>query len=265
MSNHGQLIKTTGDGVHASFSTALDALNAAVSAQYQFQAPLGELQIKVRMGVHTGEAELRAGDYYGQSLNRAARLMSAAHGGQILISNATAELVRDQLPADITLRDLGEHRLKDLSRPEHVFQLIHPGLPDEFPPIQSIDAFPNNLPIQLTSFVGREKEIGEVRSLLNTARLITLTGSGGTGKTRLALEVGTQELGSFANGVWLIELAPLADPAQIIPTMAQAFGLQELPFTPLTTSVTDYLRDKQLLLLLDNCEHLDRSLRRPGG
>ena len=255
-SNQGQLIKTTGDGAHAGFPNALDAVNATLSAQRQFLLPLGDLQLKVRMAVYTGEAEMRAGDYYGTAVNRAARLMSAAHGGQILVSNATAELLRDQMPQDAALRDLGEHRLKDLARPEHVFQLTHPSLPDEFPPLKSIDSFPNNLPIQLSTFVGREKEIGEIKSLLRTNRLVTLTGSGGTGKTRLALEVGTQELEVFAHGVWMIELAPLSEPAQIIPALARAFGLQEPTSTPLADLVANYLRSKQMLLMLDNCEHL---------
>jgi predicted ATPase/class 3 adenylate cyclase len=254
--SHGQVIKSTGDGVHAGFPKALDAVTAALSAQSQLQVPLGDIRLKVRMGVYTGEAEQRAGDYFGQALNRASRLMSAAHGGQVLVSNAAAELLRDQLPAGAALRDLGEHRLKDLSRPEHVFQLVHPSLPDEFPPIKTIDSFPNNLPIQLTSFIGREKEMGEIKALVDSARLVTLTGSGGTGKTRLSLEAGAQLLSAFAHGVWLIELAPLVDPTQIMIAIAQAFGLQERPSTPLQALVTDYLRDKQLLLILDNCEHL---------
>jgi predicted ATPase len=160
------------------------------------------------------------------------------------------------LPGDITLHDLGEHRLKDLTRPERIFQINHPELPGEFPPINSLDAFPNNLPIQLTSFIGREKEISEIEASLISSRLVTLTGSGGTGKTRLSIEVGTQLLPNFPNGVWLIELAPLSDESQIIPALSQAFGLQELPFNPLANLVTDYLRDKKLLLILDNCEHL---------
>jgi predicted ATPase/class 3 adenylate cyclase len=255
-SNHGHIIKTTGDGVHAVFAATIDAIKSITDAQQKIQEPLGELKIKIRAGLHTGEAELRDGDYYGGVLNRAARLMSVAHGGQILISNATAELVREQLPASTTLHDLGEHRLKDLVRPEHIFQINHAELASEFPPIKSLDAFPNNLPIQLTSFVGREKEITEIKSLLNSTRLVTLTGSGGTGKTRLSIEIGAELLSSFPNGVWMIELAPLSDETQIIPALAQAFGLQELPFNPLKNLVMDYLRDKKLLLILDNCEHL---------
>ncbi len=252
----GQIIKTTGDGVHAGFSTVLDAVSAAVSAQRQLQALLGELQLKVRMGVSTGESELREGDYFGTAVNRAARLMSVAHGGQILISSAAMELVRDQLRDGIALRDLGERRLKDLSRPEHIYQLCHPSLPDEFPALTTLDSFPNNLPIQLTSFIGREVEIAEIQGLLNTSRLVTLTGSGGTGKTRLSQEVGAQLLADFPHGVWLVELAPLSDPAQVIPALAQVFGLQEVASNPLANLVTDHLRAKKLLLLLDNCEHL---------
>lgn len=257
---HGHIIKTTGDGVHAVFEKAIDAVNASIHAQHDLQTSKflknSEFSLRIRMGIHTGEAELRDGDYYGSVLNRAARLMSVAHGGQILVSNATAELVREQMPANTTLLALGEHRLKDLTRPEHVFQINHPDLPSEFPSIKSLDSFPHNLPIQLTSFVGREKEIDEIRALLKTSRLVTLTGSGGTGKTRLSIEVGARELESFSNGVWMIELAPLGNESQIIPALAQAFGLQELPFNSLAKLVEDYLRDKKLLLILDNCEHL---------
>ena len=259
-SNRGHVIKTTGDGVHAVFATAMDGINASVTAQRELHSSFflhsSSLSLKVRMGIHTGEAELRNNDYYGGTLNRAARLMSVANGGQVLLSNTTADLVREQLPAEITLRDLGEHRLKDLTRPERIFQIVHPELPSEFPPIKTLDAFPNNLPAQLTSFIGREKEINEIINALNTSRLVTLTGSGGTGKTRLSVEVGSQLLTHFQHGVWLVELAPLSNEAQIIPALAQAFGLQELPFNPLAKLMDDYLRDKKLLLILDNCEHL---------
>lgn len=254
--HHGQIVKTTGDGVHAGFPNAADAVQAALDAQQGLLEPLAGLRLKVRMSVHSGDAELRAGDYYGGVLNRAARLMSAAHGGQILVSNATAELLRDQLPVHAGLRDLGEHRLKDLTRPEHIFQLTHPDLPEEFPPLATLESYPNNLPVQLTSFVGREKETGEVRALLAKNRLVTLTGSGGTGKTRLALEAGAQEVSKFSQGVWLVELAPLADPAQILPALAHVLGLMETSTTTLARLVAEYLREKQVLLLLDNCEHL---------
>ena len=176
--------------------------------------------------------------------------------GQILLSAVTAALAREHLPESTSLLDLGEHRLKNLSRPENIFQLNVSDLPSDFPPLQSLNAIPNNLPTQLTSFIGRDKEMAEIKVLLDSARLVTLMGSGGTGKTRLSIEVGTQELASFPNGVWLLELAPLTDPTQIIPALAQVFGLQENPYATLETMLMDYLRDKKLLLILDNCEHL---------
>jgi predicted ATPase/class 3 adenylate cyclase len=259
-SNRGQIIKTTGDGIHAVFTTAIDAVNASLDAQRTFQTSeffknYG-VSIKVRMGLHTGEAELRDDDYYGGTLNRAARIMGVAYGGQILLSAVTVALVREHLPENTSLLDLGEHRLKNLSRPENIFQLNAPDLPSDFPPLQSLNKIPNNLPTQLTSFIGRDKEMAEIQSLLASARLVTLTGSGGTGKTRLSIEMGTQELASFPNGVWLLELAPLTDPEHIIPALAQVFGLQESPYATLESMLMDYLRDKKLLLILDNCEHL---------
>ncbi len=202
-------------------------------------------------------------DYAGYlTLTLVQRVTSSAYGGQILVSNATADLLRGSLPAGLSLRDMGEHRLKGLTDLERIWQLVSPDLIIDFPPLHTLNVIPNNLPAQLTSFIGREKEIAEVKELLNPARLVTLTGSGGTGKTRLLIEVGTQELASFANGVWLIELAALTDPVQILPAMAQDFGLHEQSATPLATLVTDYLRDKKLLLILDNCEHLIQACAR---
>jgi predicted ATPase/class 3 adenylate cyclase len=261
--HHGHVFQIIGDAFCAAFHTASDALNAALEAQrgLQHEAWL-PAPIKVRMGLHTGAAqagasEERAGGYAGYStLARTQRVMSIAYGGQVLLSNTSAELVRGDLLPDISLRDMGEHRLKGLAQPEHLWQLVAPELVTEFPPLKSLTTVPNNLPLQLTSFVGREKEIADIKGLLSSARLVTLTGSGGTGKTRLAQEVGAEVLAAFTNGVWLIELAPLSDPAQIIPALAQVFGLQELPFNPLANLVMDYLRDKKILLLLDNCEHL---------
>ena len=228
-SNHGHIIKTTGDGVLAVLTTTMDGINTAVAIQREIQTSEffknSEVLLRVRMGLHTAEAELREGDYYGQSLNRAARIMSVGHGGQVLLSETTAQVAREHLPAGTTLLDLGEHYLKGLVRPEKICQLVAPDLQKDFPPLNSISTATNNIPTQLTSFVGREKEIAEIKAALNSARLVTLTGSGGTGKTRLSIEVGTQLLPNFSNGVWLIELAPLSDPAQIIPALAQAFGL----------------------------------------
>ncbi len=258
--NHGHMVKTTGDGIHAVFKMAASGLAAALAAQQALLAePWEEIRpqsVRVRMGLHTGEAEIRLGDYYGPTLNRAARLMALGNGGQILVSNVTAEVAREALPGGASLQDLGEHRLKDLARPEHIYQLAHPSLPSEFPPIQSSDTIPNNLPVQLTRFIGRARETSEIVSLLGAVRLVTLTGSGGTGKTRLAQEASSQVLAHFPQGAWWVELAPLATPSQIMPALAQIFGLKELPAMPLSTLVTEYLRPKEALLILDNCEHL---------
>jgi len=256
----GQVVKTTGDGCLAVFATAHDGLAAALAAQLSLAAEAwDEIKpdaLRVRMALHTGEAEMRAGDYYGSAVNRAARLMALAHGGQVLLSAVTAGLTREQMPPGTSLRDLGEHRLKDLTQPEHVFQLLGPGLQAEFPPLRSAGALINNLPVQLTSFIGRERELAEVRHLLAGTRLLTLTGPGGTGKTRLSLQVAGEVLPDFAGGVWLVELAPLADPALLAQTVAAAFDLRPPPGIAPREALTDYLRAKQLLLLLDNCEHL---------
>src|SRR5688572_11215201 len=255
-SNHGHIIKTTGDGAHAVFEKAIDAVNATFAAQIKLQTLVSTPSIKVRMGLHTGEAELRDGDYYGQALNRTARIMSLAHGGQILLSGITAEVVREHLPVAVFLLDLGEHRLKDLIRPERIYQLSAPDLPKGFPPLQSLDTFPNNLPIQLSSFIGREHQMSEAGKLLSKTRLLTFIGPGGTGKTRLSLQLAAEHLSDFKDGVWLIELAPLADPAFIISAIASVFDVREVPGVPLANLVLDYLRAKQILLILDNCEHL---------
>lgn len=256
----GRIVKTTGDGCHAAFSAAADAIEAAADAQRALSAEAWESihpeTIRVRMGVYTGEAEARAGDYYGPAVNRAARLMSVGQGGQILVSAVTAELARDRLPAGLSLRDLGEHRLKDLVRPERIFQLAGAGLRTDFAPLKSLEAIANNLPAQLTSFVGREAEIAEARRLLGATRLLTFTGSGGTGKTRLSLQVAAEALADFADGVWLIELAPLADPDRVAAAVAAVFDLRDQPGRSMLEQVQDYLRARQVLLVLDNCEHL---------
>jgi Adenylate and Guanylate cyclase catalytic domain len=192
----GYVVKTMGDGLLAAFGTAHAALAAAVQAQRSLLAESwSEIDsLRARMALHTGPAEEREGDYFGPALNRAARLMGAGHGGQILLTQTTYELVHHQVVPEIALRDLDERRLKDLIRPEHVYQAVASGLPANFPPLNTLDLRPNNLPVQLTSFIGRENQITEVKDLLSAARLLTLTGVGGTGKTRLALQVAADEL-----------------------------------------------------------------------
>lgn len=262
-SNHGKVIKTTGDGFHAVFEKAIDAIHATIEAQHKLQAPAHSsesgIRIRVRMGIHSGEAELRDGDYYGQSLNRSARIMSAGHGGQILLSSVTAELAREHLSAALSLFDLGEHQLKDLVRPERIYQLNGPALQTDFPALHSLSTLPNNLPIQLTSFIGREREMKEASALLDSTRLLTLIGPGGTGKTRLSLQIAAEQLSQFRDGVWLVELAPLSDGGFIQSTIASTFDLREVPGIPLMNILVDYLRARRLLLILDNCEHLVES------
>ena len=260
---NGYVFQVVGDSFSVAFHSASDALKAALDAQRVLHhEDWTSAPIKVRMGIHTGAAHLAddpniEGPYVGYAtLALTQRIMSAAHGGQILLSQSTYELTRDELAGKSQFIDMGEHHLKSILRPVRLYQLNAPGLPFNFPPLKTLEYSPHNLPEQLTSFIGREKEIADIKVLLRSSRLVTLTGSGGTGKTRLSQEVGAQELINFPQGVWLIELASLTDPSQIIPAMAQVFGLQELPFNSLANIVLDYLRDKKCLLILDNCEHL---------
>ena len=257
--NDGYLVKTTGDGVHAAFAIAADAIAACLAAQRALEAhDWGVLRIKSRMALHSGTAEQRDGDYHGPALSRGARLMAAGHGGQILLSLATEELVRDHLPADIALRDMGERRLKDLVRPERVYQVVAPGLRAEFPPLKTLDVRPNNLPAQTTPFIGREHTIRVVKEHLSNAkvRLLTLSGVGGTGKTRLALQAAADMADEFEHGVFFVPLAALSDPALVVPTIAKVFDVRETTGRPLQGQLQDYLREKQILLVLDNFEQL---------
>jgi predicted ATPase/class 3 adenylate cyclase len=254
----GRVVKGTGDGLHAVFGTAEAAVSAAVAGQLALSSEgwgaTGPL--RARMGLHTGSAERRGGDYFGPVLNRAARLMAVAHPGQVLCSQATADLVRDSLAPSLALRDLGEHRLRDLSRPERVFQIQAPGLQAEFGPLASLDAFPSNLPVALTSFVGRWREFGEVCEALDAARVVTLTGVGGVGKTRLALQVAAELLPRFRDGVWLVELAAAVEAGALVEVIATTLDVPERPSQSRSASLADFLRAKRLLLVLDNCEHL---------
>ena len=270
--NSGVLVRPRGEGDSrfAVFPRASDAVAAACAIGRAFLVESWAIPeaLRVRIALHTGEADLRAGDYYGSAVNRCARLRALAHGGQTLLSSVTVQLVREALPEGVGLRDLGEHRLKDLQHPERVFQLTATDLPDDFPNLRSLDALPNNLPLQLTSFIGREGEISEVKGLLATTRLLTLTGSGGCGKTRLGLQVLADLVDEFPDGVWLVELAGLADPDLVVQEAAAALGLREesdpMATGPqpsggngtLLTRLGEFLQAKSMLLMVDNCEHL---------
>ncbi len=258
MSVKGRVFKTVGDSFCVAFTSASEAVQAALDAQDQLlKKDFGEIgSIKVRMGLHTGEAESRDDDFFGPALNRVSRLLSTGHGGQVLISQATYELVRDSLPKGAEVRYLGEHRLRDLERPEGVYQLVHELLPIEFPALRSLSELPNNLPLQVTSFVGREKELTAVEALVRKNRLVTFTGSGGTGKTRLSLQAAADLLADFEDGAWLVELAPLTEPELVPQTVAAALRVREEPGRSLSETLVSHLKDKHLLLLLDNCEHL---------
>jgi len=259
----GHVFQIVGDGFAVAFATATAALDAAMDAQRALQREAwAPASIKVRMGIHAGPAEASAdgdesGGYDGYAtLALTQRVMSAAHAQQILLSATAAELVRNRLPKSTTLWDLGANRLKGWTDPEHLWQVVAPDLRNDFPPLQTLDAVPNNLPIQVTSFIGREDEISEVRRLLPTTRLLTLIGAGGSGKTRLSLQVATEVLDAYPDGAWLIELAPVADPALVPNIVAAALGVREEEDRPLLATLMTYLHAKQALIVLDNCEHL---------
>jgi len=257
----GFVFKTVGDAFCAAFATPHAALAAVLDAQRALAAepwPTGR-PIRVRMSLHTGVCEERDNDYFGPVVNRAARLEAAAHGGQVLVSGATAELLSEALPDCVALRDLGSHRLKDLGRPEQVFQLEAGGLAPAFPPLGTLDnpELPNNLPGLPSAFVGREREVGDVRSLVGSARLVTLTGAGGCGKTRLALQAAADLLDGTGDGVWFVELAPLTEAGQIPGAVAAVLGLADQGGKqPPVESLAEALREQDTLILLDNCEHL---------
>ncbi len=254
----GTLIKTTGDGMLAVFGDPCAAVDAALAGQRALRdATWGETgPLRVRMALHTGVAEARDGDFFGPALNRVARILAIGHGGQVICSAVAAVLARDRLPPSIELVDLGSHRLRDIDRPEQVFQVVVDDLPRTFPPLRSLSTRRSNLPLQLTSFVGRERELDEVAAQIDRHRLVTLIGTGGTGKTRLMLEAAGRLLDRYPDGVWLAELAPLGDPSQIPSEVARALGAPEIPGVPATATITAFVAEKDLLLLLDNAEHL---------
>jgi predicted ATPase/class 3 adenylate cyclase len=255
--NGGHVVKTTGDGFHAAFSDPGAAVGAAIDAQRSLVDEVWALPepVQVRMGLHSGAVELRDGDYYGTAVNKAARLMSAAHGGQIVVSLVTEELVRDALPDGAALVELGEHQLRDVGR-EMVFQVHGDGLRQLFPPLQSLDRGVRDLPTALTSFVGRERDLATLLEALTGSRIVTLIGVGGVGKTRLALELAEQGDDRYGDGVWFCELGSVSDRGAVPEAVAACLGVRQLPGQSLVASLVAFLRRKHALLVLDNCEHL---------
>jgi predicted ATPase/class 3 adenylate cyclase len=254
----GHVFKTIGDAFCAAFPTAAQALAAAVAAQQAIRNEPwpAEAPLRVRMALHSGTAELRDGDYFGPALNRLARLLSAGHGGQVLLSAATYELCREEAPADVAFRDLGERRLHDLQSPLRVFQAEHPEWPGSFPPLRTLDDRPHNLPVQATPLLGREAEVAAARALLRReTRLLTLTGPGGAGKTRLGLQVAGDLVDECSGGAWFVALGPLTEPDQVPGAVAAVLGLRDGSGPP-AAQVAAALSERELVLVLDNFEHL---------
>ena len=257
--HNGYVFQIIGDQFCAAFHTAVDAVRAAMKSQIDLQAEnWGATSIRVRMGIHTGKAEVQEdGLYLGYlTLSHVQRLMSAGHGGQVLLSFTAQELVYDELPEGVELRDIGKHGLKDFDRPHHIFQLNISDLPSDFPPLNTLDSYRHNLPVQMTSFIGREREMAKVKDLLCTTRLLTLTGAGGSGKTRLAIRIATDLVDAFKDGVWWVELEALADEALVPQAIAKVLGVAEVPNQSWVETIVYFLQSKQNLLVLDNCEHL---------
>lgn len=265
--HRGYEVRTEGDSFFFVFDSAHDALAGAVELQHALHRE--NLGIRIRIGIHTGDPTFRDNDYFGPPVNRCGRIRDAGHGGQTLLSSATYALVRDHPPPGVSFLDRGEHRLRDLGAAERLYQVQHPELPRDFPPLRTLEAQPNNLPAQRTSFVGRQRELAMLHDLLGvrgsrpdahyltpTTRLITLTGPGGVGKTRLALQVAADHLVDFVDGVWFVPLATVEDPARVVPEIAAVVLGKVAPPQDLFPSLVDYLRDKRALLVLDNFEHL---------
>ncbi|MEO7118773.1 MAG: tetratricopeptide repeat protein [Candidatus Limnocylindrales bacterium] len=254
----GTEVGSAGDGLYFTFASAADAIKGTVAAQRVLGAHPwpDDVRVRDRMGIHTGEPVSGDLGYVGIDVHRAARICDAGHGGQILVSRTTRDLVMGNLPAGVTLVDLGEHHLRNISSSEHLYQVAADGLRADFPPLRSIDARPNNLPRQLTSFVGREQEMHAARRIFEAAPLLTLTGPGGVGKTRMSLELATDLLPDYEGGVWFVELGALTDTGFVLPTIALAMAVAEEPERPLLTSVVDRVGGKATLLVLDNCEHV---------
>jgi predicted ATPase/class 3 adenylate cyclase len=254
----GTQLDQAGDGLFHSFPSARRAVSAALEAQLAMAThewPSGA-SVRARMGIHTGEAVTRRAGYVGMDVHRAARIAAAGHGSQVLLSGVTRDLVAADLPPEVTVTDLGEHWLKDLAQPEHLYQLSTDGLPQAFPPLKSLVTLPNNLPRHLSSFVGRRTDVADVRQLTTEAPLVTLTGPGGVGKTRLCIQVAAEMLDTFADGVWLVELETLTDERLVAQQIAVSLGIAEASDADAQESVLAHLRTRQALLILDNCEHV---------
>src|SRR5947207_2030938 len=256
----GQEVDTQGDAFLVAFARATDATSAAVAIQRTLFAHAWpeDVVVRVRMGLHTGEPQLAAEGYVGLDVHHAARIMSVAHGGQVLLSQTTRDLVEHDLPEGVSLHDLGAHRLKDLQQPSQLFQLVIEGLPTDFPSLKTLDGYPNNLPLQPTPFIGREKEVEALQQLLlrESSRLVTLTGPGGVGKTRLALQVAADLSEHFTDGTWFVSLAPIGDPDLVIPAINQTLGLREARDQAPLEHLKRSLHEKKTLLLLDNFEQV---------
>src|SRR6266566_9888525 len=256
----GHEVDTQGDAFFVAFARASEAICAAVEMQRSLASHAWpeDVLVRVRMGLHTGEPQRASDGYVGLDVHHAARIMSTGHGGQILLSQSTRELLEQELPSEVSLRDLGVHRLNDLQRPTRLFQVVIADLPADFPPLRTLDAHANNLPVPPTPFIGREQELEECLHLLrrDEVRLLTLTGPGGIGKTRMALQVAA-ELGElFPDGLYFVNLAPLRDSGFVVPTIAQVLDVKELAEQPVLDLLKVFLREQQLLLLLDNFEHV---------
>ncbi len=264
--HEGVEVSTAGDSFFVAFASPSSGLEAAVEAQTALAAHAwpSDDALSVRMGLHTGEGAVGADGYVGLDVNRAARIAAAAHGGQVIVSEATRSLAERAVPDGVTLRDLGEHRLRDIVDPVRLFDLVIEGLPSEFPPPRTLDARPNNLPAQLTSFVGREDEIAEVSRLLSQTRLLTLTGPGGTGKTRLAVQAAPELMLGFADGVYFVDLSAVTDPDLVPSAIANAIGIPEVPGSPVLEAVKNHLRTRELLLVIDNFEQVADAAPRIG-
>jgi len=258
----GYVFATSGDGFSIAFGRAQDAVGAALAAQVALadDSLVGE-PLRVRMAVNTGEAEERDGDYFGAALNETGRLMSAGSGGQVLVSGATREVLGSRPPEGVGFLDLGEHRLRDVARPLRVFQLTDPRLPRDFPVLRTLAPVRGNLPVRVTSFVGRDQERVELEKLVRGSRMVTVTGAGGSGKTRLAIEVASGLVDGFPDGVWFADLGSLSDPGLVVSAVARAMGLPDPDAADPLGSLVVWARDMEALVLLDSCEHLLEQVR----